>query len=821
MSHVYATGAVRSAVAVSAPAEIQRCGGVACALGTCNHDDERAVQRTPTERAVGSPPRGIPDSVHRVLESPGSPLDPESRTGMESRFGRDFEDVRVHTDRQAAQSAHAIDAQAYTFGHHIVFGGAPWRPDTPAGQVLLAHELTHVVQQRGHGRTAATSIGEPHTAAEHEAADVGRSTASEPPSRRRPGDQSAAAATAGLASASEPLDAATSGGFGALLGRDFSAVRIHKDAVAARAADALDASAFTVGQHVVFGTGRHAPRTQQGRDLMAHELFHVVQNQQGRDSSKIRRHGRSSGPATRGPVPQAAVVADGSVLHPGQMHKSVFLDTIEAEVFAACEAELARFGRSARDCPTILRTINRHRGLPVSATLRLIAAFAHPPRGASAVELISATVARARTVTRRVAERTARTQGRLQSFDDPTATTRPSREAHVIQAQLHGGRPLAKDVRADMEGLFGTDFDAVRVHTDASAAALNRALGARAFTVGSDIAFGADQYRPGTVEGDQLLAHELTHTIQQRSSSATGEAGHDADQSHENQADQAARAASGPGRRRLPPLGSARRTVQRWPAVVAAAITTAEVAPEAIIVAEVGTEVVVVDGALTATTVAVTPVLETATPAIVETLAPAALESTTATVTSTTAVTTATTTSAATTTALATGAALTLSGDSPQEEDQRRRCRADPSPDPLPISWPAELPYPEPMFRLLQRTPSADVEWLGIGRAEEQTRLAREIREARNRLLPPPRPCDPDDAEPNAPYDAHHRHPLYLGGEEADWNLCALRADRHQRGHPRLDNQTEHLAEYMEHGICSPFLRLHPAYQQYRIVASK
>lgn len=256
--------------------------------------------------------------------------------------------------------------------------------------------------------------------------------------------------------------------------------------------------------------------------------------------------------------------------------------------------------------------------------------------------------------------------------------------------------------------------------------------------------------------------------------------------------------------------------------MLAGAIATAEVAPEAIVIGEVGTEVVVVDGALTATAATATPaVLEAAAPVAVEALAPTALESSIPLAQTTSAVAT-TTTSAVATTTLAAGAALTLSSDSPEEG--KRRCRSEPSPDPLPISWPHELPDPEPLFRLLRRTPSADLEWEGIGRSEEQSFLARQIREARDRLVPPPSPCFPhsaDDVEPNAPYDAHHRHPLYLGGEDAAWNLCALRADRHQAGHPRLDNQSEHLAVYMEHGICSPFLRFHPPYQHYEVVATK
>jgi len=99
--------------------------------------------------------------------------------------------------------------------------------------------------------------------------------------------------------------------------------------------------------------------------------------------------------------------------------------------------------------------------------------------------------------------------------------------------------------------------------------------------------------------------------------------------------------------------------------------------------------------------------------------------------------------------------------------------------------------------------------------------MQEEIRRARERLVPPPRPCFEDDAEPNAPYDAHHAHPLYLGGEDADYNLCALRADRHQKGHPRLDNQSGHLDEYMECRICSPLLSRHPVGQTYEITGEK
>jgi len=85
--------------------------------------------------------------VHDVLNSPGQPLDAPTSTFMENRFGRNLSQVRLHTDRKASESAKDINAAAYTFGSHIVFDHQYYAPNTKNGQRLLAHELTHVLQQ--------------------------------------------------------------------------------------------------------------------------------------------------------------------------------------------------------------------------------------------------------------------------------------------------------------------------------------------------------------------------------------------------------------------------------------------------------------------------------------------------------------------------------------------------------------------------------------------------------------------------------------------------------------------------------------------------
>jgi hypothetical protein len=104
----------------------------------------------------------------------------------------------------------------------------------------------------------------------------------------------------------------------------------------------------------------------------------------------------------------------------------------------------------------------------------------------------------------------------LQAKEESGATPQVTPETQAaIDAMRGGGAPLDPTTRAFMEPRFGHDFSRVRVHTDARAATVARSLDALAFTVGDDIAFAPGQYRPGSDEGRALLAHELTHTIQQ------------------------------------------------------------------------------------------------------------------------------------------------------------------------------------------------------------------------------------------------------------------------------------------------------------------
>lgn len=98
-------------------------------------------------RLLTRAPGSAPPIVHEVLRSPGQPLDAQTRSFFEPRFGHDFSKVRVHADERAHESARSVNGLAYTVGNDLVFGAGHFAPHTKPGQRLLAHELTHVVQQ--------------------------------------------------------------------------------------------------------------------------------------------------------------------------------------------------------------------------------------------------------------------------------------------------------------------------------------------------------------------------------------------------------------------------------------------------------------------------------------------------------------------------------------------------------------------------------------------------------------------------------------------------------------------------------------------------
>jgi hypothetical protein len=149
----------------------------------CSEPEERDAAPV-VQRQVGDGGTGgisAPPIVGEVVSSTGRSMDTGAQSFMETRFGQDFSQVRIHDDDKAAHSAESINAHAYTYGNHIVFNKNQYQPGTQAGKHLLAHELTHVLQQGGTLRRRV------------------RDTAATPPTRQQPAATAENSASPGLA----------------------------------------------------------------------------------------------------------------------------------------------------------------------------------------------------------------------------------------------------------------------------------------------------------------------------------------------------------------------------------------------------------------------------------------------------------------------------------------------------------------------------------------------------------------------------------------------------------------------------------------------
>ena len=142
---------IKPAAAAFTPAKagvLQRkcaCGGLAGLTEKCDECDRQSL--TLQRHATGPATPNVPPIVNEVLGSAGQPLDFSTRAFIESRLGHNFSQVRVHTDARAVASARAVNALAYTVGQDIVFAAGQYAPETMSGKRLLAHEMTHVLQQ--------------------------------------------------------------------------------------------------------------------------------------------------------------------------------------------------------------------------------------------------------------------------------------------------------------------------------------------------------------------------------------------------------------------------------------------------------------------------------------------------------------------------------------------------------------------------------------------------------------------------------------------------------------------------------------------------
>jgi len=380
----------------------------------------------------------------------------------------------------------------------------------PAGSGPMQHETI----QRLFGRPGA----QPHASAQPDHAPYGpetsvaSTTASRYPALARAlGDRGAGeptiddAATAAVQhkAGGSPVDPEVAGRVGSHLGADLTGVRVHGDPLAQQASAAMGARAFAYQNDVFLGAGESPSDIK----LMAHELTHVVQ--QGAAPAQPQRKiavgaandpaeaeadrvaeqvaaGPAAASAAGAPAAGVVLVEDGAPAKPHQMTRSAALGQLRQAGGADSE-------------PAIEQFLAEHGGKTITALEHQARAALGGIKPGSASDLLSPLAAKLKGAD-------AAAPGGGGSAAGATAAMKPETAAATVQ-RLGDGAALDSSMASAAGDAYGSDLSGVRVHTGPAAVQLAAEHGARAFTIGNHVAFGAGEYNPGTPVGDAIMAH--------------------------------------------------------------------------------------------------------------------------------------------------------------------------------------------------------------------------------------------------------------------------------------------------------------------------
>jgi hypothetical protein len=351
-----------------------------------------------------------------------------------------------------------------------------------------------------------------------------------------------------LSSPGRSLDTDTRSFMAPRFNYDFSNVKIHDNELAAKSASSINALAYTSGNNVVFNSGQYNTNTDPGKRLLAHELTHVVQQ----NGPGIQRQEAATPVTSQENQTGKFIVEDNMTPGAGQMRKSDFLERLNVEVCATVDQALQGSMFSSDNCPYIRAAFARYQNSTPVQLEQTIARYEPSTRTAQSAEgliqlmkirvsaaatrwlqtgdlsdlpeeirsqiptglgVMSSIVSTISTITSAIGS-VFSSIGSLFFKERPGGAQSVQSPVSVMQS-LGNGNSIDGSTRGKMENAFETNFSNVEIHTDSNATRLSNEMNARAFTVGNHIAFGSSEYKPGTMVGDALMAHELAHVVQQ------------------------------------------------------------------------------------------------------------------------------------------------------------------------------------------------------------------------------------------------------------------------------------------------------------------
>ncbi len=453
----------------------------------------------------------------------GQPMPEALRSQMESGFGTDFSGVRLHTDSRAADLSQGIQAKAFTYGNDIYFNRGQYCPDTTAGQHLIAHELTHVVQQSGKvGRYRNKSsfnfgVADNNIMKEDEF-NINIDEKTKPYIElitivfdKIDFDNNGNPYCRGIGGVKYKYNPnyefvfPISGG-GDILGNGSLKYFTNQLKNGSFKVTDIKGVGFNSGTYTDFseadnyeGQGRRYTKADSNGNRIANMSLAVFFN--GGEALHLGRIDSPSHGCVHVAWDEMLKINYHSVLgitkvdiiyldiedkfsNLKKRRKQKHSSNANGQNRVQPKLELTTPGDSyEREADRMADFVMRRQYTGIPTEMPSAAYVVHP------------TISRSVSGSVGVAVSTATKDG--------------------INASRGGGQPMPATLRSQMESGFGTDFSGVRLHTDSKAADLSRGIQARAFTYGNDIYFNRGEYQPYSVAGQHLIAHELTHVVQQ------------------------------------------------------------------------------------------------------------------------------------------------------------------------------------------------------------------------------------------------------------------------------------------------------------------
>ncbi|EDZ92176.1 hypothetical protein AmaxDRAFT_5059 [Limnospira maxima CS-328] len=412
----------------------------------------------------------------------GIPLPDPAREFMESRFENDFSGVRLHTDSEAVQLSHNLRAKAFTHENDIYFNAGQYNPNSVGGRRLLAHELTHTIQQTGARVQRKYKGDRPRKINRMQRKAIGRV--------QRSDEENVSINLKPLSSTISSL------GSSPIQRSDEENVSINLKP--------LSATISSLGS---------SPIQRSDEENVSINLKPLSSTISSLGSSPIQRSDEENVSINL----KAFSANSGGLSFQPQLIVGAPGDKYERE--ADHMADLVMSMNLPAISPPIQREEEETKSV-VSPTIQRI--NSHRPRRRAAVpySLLHSTEESEDEQNVNITLKSKKTKNNRRFKPKnkrgvPGAFAASQDIENKLKSKKGSGNPLPEETQEFMESRFGQDFSEVRIHTDGEAAEMNQNLEAKAFTHGQDIYFNTGEYQPDSESGKKLLAHELTHTIQQ------------------------------------------------------------------------------------------------------------------------------------------------------------------------------------------------------------------------------------------------------------------------------------------------------------------